>query len=456
MIRTGHAKFKDIAGIYEKTNSRYAGKTFGEFYGDVRSLSKKLINMGLQGKRVMLYGRNSYNWMVTFLAMSAYVGVVVPIDKAWRSNDIKNVLSDLNIEYIFHSGELEKNLEGVNAPKINLEIGVTELIVQGRTLDIELKAQNPERVCVVFFTSGTTSAPKKVELTEKNCFANAGAMAELVSVSMDDRYMVSLPLSHSATVFGSFVYPIIMGASLYIPNDFKELAEDFKLIRPTVFHGVPRVFERLWEFVPDSVSSFRESIGGAMRFAYSGSAKLDDTLIKSFNDMGLVILQAYGLTESSAIISCDSIDNYRLGSLGKVLSNQVCKTIDRDENGVGEICVKGDNIAECAISDDGYLHTGDLGYVDEDGYLFMTGRKKRLIKLSNAKNVYPGELEEALIRNNKIIRVRVYEKNNLIAAEIVSDSSPETVHELVKTFNETLPYYMQIRYVTVSSIHKLT
>jgi long-chain acyl-CoA synthetase len=335
LIKEGYNNFKDITGIYEKIDGRYIGKTFGEFYSDVRSLSKKLLDMGLNGKNIILYGRNSYNWMVAYLAVTTYVGVVVPIDKEWKRNDINNVVSSLNISYIFHSGYLAENLEDSLLSKINLENETSGLILQGQKLDIKLEARNQDRVCAVFFTSGTTSAPKKVELTEKNFFANSYAMAELVSISTSDRYMVSLPLSHIGTVFGSFGCPIAMGASLYIPNDFKEIAEDLKLIRPTVLYGVPRIFEKLWETISaDSkvkraikVSNFlrkigidmrnrffaelHSSLGGEVRFSYNGAAKLDDKLIHIYNDMGLVIMQAYGMTETTAIVSCDSIKDYR-------------------------------------------------------------------------------------------------------------------------------------------------
>lgn len=304
-------------------------------------------------------------------------------------------------------------------------------------------------------------------------------MMERVSITPNDRYMVYLPLSHVGTVFGSFVYSIAMGASLYITNDFKEMAENLNLIRLTVLYGVPRVFEKLWETVSSdgrviraiTLSNFLrklgidirkrlfarlyKGVGGALRLAYSGGAKLNDLLIRNFRDMGLIILQAYGMTESSAIISCDSIKDYRLCSVGKVLSNQVCKIIDQNENGIGKICVKGGNVAECAVSDDGYLHTGDLGYLDKDGYLFVVGRKKRLIKMSNAKNVYPDELEELLTLNREISHARVYENCGHIATEVVSNYGEEIVNSLIENINEELPYYMQIRYVTVVDTQKL-
>jgi len=266
-----------------------------------------------------------------------------------------------------------------------------------------------------------------------------------------------------------------MGASLYIPNDFKEMAEDLRLIRPTVLYGIPKIFEEIWKAIPTDkknrinkgikisnllrkigvdkrrklFAELHKSLGGAVRFAYSGSVSLDNQLAHIFNDMGLTILQAYGMTESAAIISFDSINDYKLGSVGKVLPNQTCKIIEKGPDGIGEICVKGDNIAVCAIADDGYLHTGDLGYVDKDGYLFITGRKKRLIKLSNAKNIYPDEFEELLLRNADIKQASVYEENGQIIASVVSDCDVNVIKSYVDSLNETLPHYKQIRRVQV-------
>ena len=490
LINSGYDNYKDITGIYEKIEGKYVGKTFGAFYDDVRCLSKKLISMGLRGKNILICGRNSYNWMVAYLAVTTYVGVIVPIDKEWKRNDINNVLSALDISLIFYSDSTCEAFDGVSLPIANLENTTTAMIQQGRELNIPLEPQDTDKVCAIFFTSGTTAAPKKVELTEKNFFANSRAMAELDTISSDDRYMVSLPLSHIGTVFANFGCPISMGASLYITDDFKEIAEDLKLIRPTVLYGVPRVFEKLWDAIPVNKDKIRKiikvsnffrkigfdirkrifaelhnSLGGAVRFAYNGAAKLDDDLIGIFHDMGLVILQAYGMTETTAIVSCDSIKDYKLGSVGKVLSNQVCKIIKTDEgdNGccanrrVGEICVKGDNVAISAIAtagdSDGFLHTGDLGYMDDDGYLFIVGRKKRLIKLSNAKNVYPDELEELLLKHEDIQQAHVYEDNGMITASIVTNLDAPIINQCVENLNETLPHYKQIRQVKIMPSH---
>jgi len=478
LIRTSYDEFKDITGIYEKIDGQFVGRTFGEFYTDIRSLSEKLLGMGLQGKNIMIYGCNSYNWMVAYLAITAYVGIVIPIDKEWKTNDINHVLSVIDIDFILYSDCLKENLEGTNGPRANLENETTDLINQGATLDVKRKENqtNNNRVCTIMFTSGTTATPKKIELTERNLVANGHEMGKLFTVSANDRYIVSLPLSHIATILGVFIYPVSMGANMYIPNDFKEMGEDLKLVRPTVFYGVPRIFEKIWEAIPEDKQSqikkgikisnllmkigidkrkkifaeFHKSLGGAVRFAYSGSANIDDELIGIFDDMGLPILQAYGMTETSAIVACDSINHYRLGSVGKVLGNQECKIIEQDETGVGEICVKGNNIAQCAVGDDGYLHTGDLGYLGKDGYLYIVGRKKRMIKLSNAKNVYPDELEELLCQSDIIESAFVYEKDKRIVATVVSSASKTDIDVFISQLNETLPHYKQISEVVIA------
>ena len=482
MIRTSYDEFKEIPGIYEKINGGYIPRTFGEFYTDVRSLAEKLLDMGLKHKNVMLYGKNSYNWMVVYMAVVAYVGVIVPVDKTWKENDISHILSDTQIDCIFYSDSLKDNLANIDVLKANLENETSDLISKGQGLDTKRREfeENPERICSIMFTSGTTSVPKKIALSEKNLTANGSELEKLICISAADRYMLSLPLSHIAPVLASFIYPMSMGASLYIPEDFKEMAEDLKLIRPTVFYGVPKIFEEIWKAIPAEkkgkikkgikisnflrrfgidirrkiFAEFHRSLGGAVRFAYSGAAKIDDWLVNVYSDMGLLILQAYGMTESSAIISFDSINDYRLCSVGKALPNQILKIIEKDADGIGEICVKGDNIAVCAVAEDGYLHTGDLGYMDKDGYLFIAGRKKRLIKFSDGKNVYPDELEELLLQFQEIKQVRIYEENGRIAAAIVSDCNPAIINELVENLNGTLPHYKRIRKIKfVSIIH---
>lgn len=480
LIETGYRDFKDKIFCCEKENGSFKSKTYGEFYEDVHALSEKLLDMGLKGKKIMLYGKNSYNWMVVYLSVISYVGIIVPVDKEWKKRDISHILSDMDIDFILYSDDIKDNLADVTIPKSTLTADTVNLIKDGYYL-IEQgnkkyteNIKNPESICKIIFTSGTTSIPKKVELTEKNLFANADSVDKIISVTENDRYYLFLPLHHILPSVLLFLYPIIKGVTIYISADINNMAKELQEIKPTVFIGVPKIYERILKAIPEDkmrkikkgiklsnflrifgidkrkkiFAQFHEFFGGCVRFMYSGSAPIDENLLKIYSDMGLVILQGYGLTETSSLISCDCTKNYRLGSVGKILDNQEYKIINKDKNGTGELCVKGENIAG-TLDNHGFFHTGDLVYFDSENYLYIVGRKKRVIITSNGKNVYPDELEQLLTASEAIEKAYVYESDNHIHADIIlADDIPENIQSIfdyVESINKELPRYKNIK-----------
>jgi len=469
MITYSYENFRDRVFCFEKVDGVYEGKTYAQFYADVWALADSLIKDGYKDKKFMIYGHNSYNWMVVYLAVSAYVGTIVPIDANWKENDLQNVVASVDISLIFHSKNLTENLKKIDTAQMALE-DMEQLL--GSAVPKATPNPDIDRICKIAFTSGTTSKPKRVLLTERNLMANAEEYLKIFSaIDETDVLFLCLPLSHIFASVIVFLYPIYKGTTIFVSSSFGHLPQELREAQPTIFVGVPKLFQKIVDSIDDKTmrkiekgikisnllrkfgvdarkTLFKELhsfFGGRIRFMYSGAASADYKLLKFYEDLGITIMQGYGMTEASPVISCDEINNYRLGSVGKILSNLKYKIINQDENGVGELCVSGDNVAMQARASDGYLYTGDLARIDKDGYLYIVGRKKRVIITSNGKNIYPDELEALLLENSAIKSALVFEQNDRVCAKIKAKPPLQEVEYFVAKVNEILPNYKQIR-----------
>jgi len=468
MITYSYDNFKDKMALFEKIDGVYDGKTYFQFYTDVWAFADSLIEGGYKGKNILLYGYNSYNWAVAYLAILAYVGVIVPIDNHWKENDLQNVIANVDVSLILHSADLTENLSGINTTQIPLEnIGQLFRSIPSRP------TPNPDvdRICKIAFTSGTTSNPKSIMLTERNLMANTEDCLEIFApLDENDVYFLCLPLSHIFAGVMILLYPIYKGITIYINSSFDKFPQELKEAKPTIFIAVPKLLQKIIDGIDAKTmlkikkgikisnflrkfgidmrkklfTEFHAFFGGRVRFIYSGAVSADYELLKLYEDMGITIMQGYGMTEASPLISCDNINSYRLGSVGKILSNLKYKLINPDRNDIGELCIRGINVANQAKADDGYLHTGDLARIDKDGYLYIVGRKKRVIIASNGKNVYPDELEALLLENSEIKSALVLEQNDRIYAKIKTKLVLQEVECFVAKINEILPNYKHI------------
>ena len=438
LLRQGVKNHGDTSFVHEESKEGKEGKSgfiahsYNEFYRDVRSAAHRLVALGYGGKNIMLYGKNSYAWAVCYMAIAAYVGVVVPIDRAWGQNELDNVQRDLDIALILCDGDAA--IESA-APQLCLD---NRLFENGGDRVYEIFEKSDGDTHKIAYTSGTTSKPKKVALSAKNLFANIGALLEIFDMSPGDRILSIMPLHHITPVLSSLVYPFCLGLDLYIASDYTRVMKYLRLVKPTLLFAVPRFYEKILERLPSALRPFLPFLfGGKTRGLYSAAAVLGEGTIKTYKRWGLPLLQGYGSTETSAIVSVELLRGYRLGSVGKVLPNQKVEIID------GEICVRGENVAKEFVGGDGYFHTGDLGRLDEGGWLYFAGRKKRLIKLSNGKNVYPEELEELLLGCQNVLSARVFEKDGHVAAIICAVAEPDAKNAVEK-INGTIPRYMAI------------
>ena len=505
--------------------------THKEFREQVNNLGTALINMGLKNKRIAVISENRYEWGVAYLAIVTGTGIVVPLDKALPNNEIESLIIRSEVEAIIYSNkydEIMKEIKQKGNTKvkyfISLDIkkqkngiySVEELIEKGKKL-IEngnrefLDAKiDKEAMGIMLFTSGTTAMSKAVMLSHKNIVSNLFDIASVIKVDENDVFLSFLPLHHTFECTVGFLYPISKGSAIAFCEGIRHIADNIKEYKVTAMISVPILFESMYKKVMKGIEKkgkletvqkgikisqillkfgidirkklFKEihdNLGGKLRLLVAGGAALDPEAEKGFQELGFTMYQGYGLTESSPVIASEDDKYQRLGSIGKAFPSLDAKVVDQNEEGIGELVVKGPTVmlgyynneeaTKETIDKDGWLHTGDLAKIDKDGYIFISGRKKFVIVLKNGKNIYPEELETLVNKIKGIKESFVYGKEQQdgdykISAKIVYDKEiveeiygtldeeklKELIWQEVKKINKTMPAYKYIREIMIT------
>jgi len=450
------------------TRPALAGKKDGEFrpisFADLRHrvecLGAALLESGFgRGDRIALLSGNRPEWAVTYLAVASIGAVIVPLDRDLTAGELNHLLRFASLRGLFASSEHLRLLEAedVSAPELIVrfdepvglgEKSFEELSAYGRGL-VEagdrrfLEADVPaEATAALIFTSGTTGAPKGVMLSHRNIVSNVMGVSYHVAINHDDVLLSVLPLHHTYEATAGFLTALYQGASVYYAESLRRLADNMEQVRPTVLLGVPALFEAMYRRIESGVAEagrakyqagrfvaglgsrllgfdfrrkvFRkvhERFGGRLRLLISGGAAMDPQIIRGFRELGIQFIQGYGLTEYSPIVSVNRPDHYKDDSVGLPLPHTEIRVVD------GEIVLRGHCLmsgyfkneeATAEVIQDGWFYTGDLGYVDEDGFLYISGRRKSVIVTPNGKNVYPEELEALLNRSPFILESLVW------------------------------------------------
>jgi len=401
--------------------------TYGQLGERVKRLAYFLSTAGVKKQdRVAIIVENRPEWGVAFFALSYIGAVAVPVDSELPDKDIKNILSDSGARVVFISSE-NKRLQGIEDIEKIIEVEDIEKLPPAP--EFERVDVAPDDLMVILYTSGTTDLPKGVMLTHKNLCSNFYSLNRFKLFSHRDVVLSVLPLYHSYPLMTTLIVPILSGAKVvYAGHDWPErLADYLRETRASIFIGVPQVFQmmhgrimkkleglpvlaRLYvklamSFRLSSVllPKLRNAFGKDLRFFACGGAKLDKTVTRDFLRLGLKILEGYGLTETSPVVSFNPIRRPRPGSVGKALPDVKVRIVGKDGGGVGEIVIQGPNVMKGYYKDedrtrmvirDGWFFSGDLGYMDRDGYIYITGRSKEVIVLSSGKNIYPDEVEK--------------------------------------------------------------
>ncbi len=439
--------------------------THKEYRDMIDYLGTALIKLGLKGKRIGVISENRYEWGLSYLAVVCGTGIVVPLDKSLPENEIRSLIERSEIEAIFYSKkydeimkklkdhgvgklkhlismDIEEHQEGVYSQKKLIEKGM-KLIEEGDRNFLDAKI-DPEEMQMLLFTSGTTSAAKAVALSHRIICANLMDIASVLDINKDDTMLSFLPMHHAFECTAGFLYPLYRGTTVAFCEGIKHIADNLKEFQISVMISVPILYENMYRKLMKGVEKqgkldklkkglkisgalrkvhidvrkklFKEIhdiLGGHVRLFVSGAAALDVETERGFNDIGIRLLQGYGLTETAPIISAGTDDHYREGSVGQVFPSLEVRIANPNEEGIGEIQVKGPSVmigyynndeANKNAFKDGYFKTGDLGFMDKDGYLYVSGREKSVIVLKNGKNIFPEELENLVNRIDRCIR----------------------------------------------------
>ena len=460
--------------------------TYTQFKSDIEAMGTYLYSIGMKNKNIALLSENCYEWIVSYFAIVNGNNVVVPIDKDLDIESIKNQIEKSDCELVIHSDSYFEEAQHSGKNCLNLK-DFSVFIHNGRSLiekgynDFILCEIDTTKTCEIVFTSGTTSEPKGVMLSQKNFISDM--LMSSKNLLLHGGLVTILPFYHTYGFMVGVVAELLRGHFVYINDSLRRLMNDIQYAKPVHLICVPLMVEVIYKRIISNIaadgkekqfnllvklsnnllkigidmrrrlfSNILNKLGGNLELIVSGGSPLEEKYLKFFHDIGINISNGYGITECSPVVASIRNKHYLPGSVGLVNPGIEIRIVD------GEIQLKGDNIfreyykdkkaTELAF-DSGWFKTGDLGYLDKNGFLFITGRKKNLIILSNGKNISPEELETKLAYTiNEIDEVLVYAENNKIIAEIYIEKSDEKIRENVNRkladFNNTMPYFKQI------------
>ena len=458
MLENSYNNYPNNIAFYEKVNNTYEGITYKQLYEDVIAFSNSLVKQGLEGKNIAVIGKNSYEWAVAYLATMNGLGTIVPLDKELTKEELEKSLNRLEIGALVYSKDQAHKIDDSKYNTIKMETEMYEMIEEGKKYGNLLKNKkvDPKETKVLLFTSGTTSESKIVMLSNENIMYNINTSHQYAHVDETDRFYSVLPMHHTLEGTGGFLLPLERGASVIHLDNLKNVSKDIKTMKPTIIIGVPRVIDLFDKKIVKEIEKkgktklvkyatmignvvpplkkrlfkdIYEGLGGKLKTIIVGGAPANPNAIKRLKGYGFNIIEGYGLTECAPLVAANSKKYFKLGSVGKKLNGTDVKIVNQNDDGVGEIAVKGPQVfngyyeneeaTNNAFDKDGYFLTGDLAFMDKKGYIDIKGRSKNVIITSNGKNVYPEEIEEIIKENDTIRQAVVSQKDNKIVVDLV-------------------------------------
>ena len=504
--------------------------TYKRFKEEMDAFGTKLVDMGLKGKKVIVVGETCYQWILTYFAVVNGVGAIVPLDKNLPAGEMKSLVERSGASAIVYTKRMEKSLKEIFEAKYNLEhfiaigpdahqgdvLSFAELIREGEELlregireyvDADI---DPEQMATLMFTSGTTGLSKGVMLSHKNIASNVHNMSKLVNVPKGSVVLSILPIHHAYEFTCSICTTFYQGGTIAICEGLKYIQKNMNEVKANIMLGVPLVFEKfyagiwkqaakqgqeeklksalalskkmkLWKnpkLMQKMFGSIHHNFGGNIKLFIAGGAAIDPKVIEDFQAMGFPMIQGYGMSECAPIIAVNQDRYSKAASVGKPMPGTEVKILNPDEDGIGEVICKSDSVMlgyyeneeeTAKVLQDGWLHTGDLGYFDQDGFLYLTGRKKTVIVTKGGKNIFPEEIESVLLENELIQEVLVYGKedkkvgNVMVTADIFPNyallkeqkgelSGSDIYHfykAIVEEANKKMPSYKSVKRVNI-------
>lgn len=517
----------------KESDDNYEGVTYKRFKHEVDALGTALIDLGLKGKFIAVIGENRYEWCLSYLAVANGAGIVVPLDRELPPSEVENLLIRSNASTILfsgkHAGEIRSMAAGLDSIEyyINMDasedkdgfLSLKKLIQKGAALMEEGDRSfvdsviDAEAFNILIFTSGTTDLAKGVMLSHKNIVTDIMSVCSVLYIDEKDSTLCMLPLHHTYACTTSFLLMLYNGCRISFIEGLKHISRNLKETSPSLLLAVPLLLESMYKKVWDSINKqkgmarkvkfalfisgaaykllrldirrklfkqIHDNIGGRVRLIISGAAAIDPAVSKGFRAFGITLLQGYGLTECSPIVTVNQMEKFRDDSIGLPLPCNEAMIYKPDKEGVGELIVKGVNVmlgyyqnqlATEKVIRDGWFFTGDLGKMNKNGFFSITGRKKNVIVTKNGKNIYPEEVEAYLDKSPYIVESMVYGKDDeasdetfvyaviVPAMDIIREKSGKTdlsedevfkiIDAEVKNINRNVPLYKRIRRFTI-------
>ena len=534
-----YLEITDLKDMLNKTKEMYGDKpaykikveegkykvfTHKEVRDMVDDLGTALINLGLKGKRIAIIGPNRYEWEIAYLSVVCGTGIVVPLDKSLPENELKDLIERAEVEAIFFTEKYEASLKRIkynvknklkHLISMDLETHTEdiysqkELIQKGRNLIEEGNREfidakiNSEEMNIMLFTSGTTSKSKVVSLSHKNICSNLMDIGSVLDVNSDDILLSILPIHHVFECTVGFLFSLYKGAQTVFCDGLRHIVKNLNEYKVSVMACVPSIYESMFMMIRKKLEKegklqnilekeekyknasmeekkqvFKEIhdiLGGNVKLFISGAAPLDPKIEEKYRLLGINLVQGYGLTETSPVVGIGTNKYHRIGSIGKTVPSVEVKVVDTNNEGIGELIVKGpsvmmgyynNKVATKEALRDGWFYTGDLAKIDEDGYIYICGRKKSVIVLKNGKNIFPEEMENLVNKIEGVKESFIFGKKQSedkddikINVQIVFDReimkevykvySDEEIYKVllkqIKEINKTMPQYKAIR-----------
>ena len=523
-----------VAYKYKKNGDlkhvEYVEKTYEQVGKDIKAFATELLNKGLENKKIVVIGNNRYEWCISYLAVTSANMIIVPLDKALPNNEIENLVIRSEAEVaIFDKKYIEVMKKLKKDTNANLKILIcmdnikdndvenfSQLLKKGEELlkngdnRYEKVKVNPKKMSIMLFTSGTTNVPKAVMLSQKNICANLSDFASWVKLYPTDTLLSFLPIHHTFECTVTFLYGFYSGCTVAFCDGLKYIQKNLVEYKVSVFVAVPLVLETMYKKVQKAIhdqgkeklistmvkisntllkckidlrkvifKKILDNLGENIRLVLYGAAPMNKETIVGFNNFGIELVQGYGLTETSPVIAAETDKEKKPGAVGLALPSLNVKIDHPDENGEGEILVKGPSVMIGYYHNDeenqkafidGWFRTGDYGYITEDGFIYVTGRKKDIIVLQNGKNVYPQEIEFLINKLPYVTESLVYQRgkdktDTMLCAKIVYDKDlikeklgkktekeyQELIWEKIKEINQQLPVFKHIKKISITT-----
>lgn len=533
LIQVSVKQFQIKAAFKFKRDNVIIEKTYIEFGAEVDALGTALHNLGLKNKRFAVIGENRYEWAVSFFSIVNGTGIAVPLDKHLPEVEIENLINRGKVDVIFYSNHFNQEMLELSKKNTNIQQficmdlleenypsnfnSLQALIEQGKKLinngdrsfiDAKIDA---EELSVLLFTSGTTSMSKGVMLNQRNICSDVSAITSIIKIYPNDVHLSILPLHHTFELSIGMLFMVKNGVSIAYCEGVKHIAKNLKEFNVTILVVVPAILEAMYKKMNEGIKKLGkesqvktmgkianalnvvgidlrrtffkkilEQIGPGLRLAVSGAAPIDKEIISGFGMLGLNVIQGYGLTETSPVVAANN-DFYNIaGTVGQPLEGIEVAIDKPDENGMGEIITRGPNVmmgyyedeeaTRESIDSDGWFYTGDLGFIDDDGFITITGRAKSMIVLTNGKKAFPEEYE-MLLNNIEGIKESFVWGNTApdgdiqVCAELVlneaiikekwgkipsNEELADILQKEIKKINQDIPQYKIIRYFVIS------